>query len=1154
MTHAFKRFVGILLTVVMVFSLCTVAFAEEPAEITHNSLGVTAGDNINLFDDPTGTGEKVFKLYAANNRPNFELADLTDNTKPFEPVAGTNYTIKFDYYLEANTNTLEFTLYYGAQTKYSETTDKKAISSSKSGFSIDNAGDGKWHTAAMSFNASTTKGKINGVADQVLPYIYLTYYAPTGKTINGYLKNIEIIEEDGYLAYSTNTYKLDKYFDADGNQKENYTYNSNNADHAMTTSTLSKNEAGEVVITPSSDTFTATTNNRTTITDYEYITLPDASGNAVGHFGGTGAWNGVFNIKYKVVKIGESDFAGIGIGRSSNTQPNTCVYNTVKHTKTTTDEWHYYTAAIQGESNNANKLRITVAGIGSEIVIDSIQVAYVSALNTEVADPANEKETVFTGLNAGITIYNDNGEIQIAAAYDGTDIPFTPNNGYMGEKSAGWCSDSALTNVITTTPVDNTTKPNAGKKAFNVVYAKYDTVVIDTFQQSFAKGWDYNAASATSTIDSVTVKSSGADAMFMVPAYEMTRPAEGSAAYEYYKFTVGQKYNIQLEVSDVVLHSEGTNNGIQLIAATSAGQSGGRDTGNTPNVTTQNFTENTAGPLALNVTLEYNSKFGDAGYAIRNTSDKNVISFTIDKIIITKVTENTNFSLVNIDGELTVVNLGTKLELPAKADTETDMFVGWYRSNTNMGKADSKLFISTSDIALPGVYLADAFESVTLVPKYISKASHSIDFSETDYEGLANGSELGGLSGQHSIVVDDSIDANSDDNTYLYAKSDSSNIFKTSLFSEAGRVIAVEGVTYRFEIRYKVVKALKAGGRIGGYIGICRNPIDAYVPDALDGVGGAASHLVKATSVTDGFVTYTGDITNKYMYKADADDSFLNNQLSIMITDGEVYVDYVKVTPVSFAYTNVDYDTTKGTIDVDYANGTLKVIPADGYKLSTKGVKVQMQYRDYVPSNSITPKSIEAAPAPDVLSLKTTDNVNFTFKTDYADYAKKIGALVITAEFVEETAVDGNIIAASVRFEDANAATYVSAGIRFRGRISAEDVNGAAEVGFVAIPVNAMSNYANISLYMEGDGSAALKGIAYNAAANKNVVYSTIKDANDTVTYYDYQLLIKGLTKDDGSVDLTDLKLNVAMYITDAEGNTTYLPGVYGIAYSDYAN
>ncbi|MBO5746487.1 MAG: hypothetical protein J6S13_05295, partial [Clostridia bacterium] len=82
MTHAFKRIVGLLLAVMLIFSVCTVAFAEESTKLTANDLGVTAGDNIALYDDPVVAGGKVFKLNTTTSRPNFELADPVDHTKP----------------------------------------------------------------------------------------------------------------------------------------------------------------------------------------------------------------------------------------------------------------------------------------------------------------------------------------------------------------------------------------------------------------------------------------------------------------------------------------------------------------------------------------------------------------------------------------------------------------------------------------------------------------------------------------------------------------------------------------------------------------------------------------------------------------------------------------------------------------------------------------------------------------------------------------------------------------------------------------------------------------------------------------------------------------------------------------------------------------
>lgn len=1153
MTHAFKRIVGLLLAVMLIFSVCTVAFAEEPAELTANDLGVTAGDNIALYDDPVVAGGKVFKLNTTSSRPNFELADPVDHTKPFEPVAGTHYTIKFDYYLDAATNALDFALYYGAQSKYTANYSKSAITGAESGISLNFAGDGKWHTGAISFTAAEVKGKVNGVADQVLPYLYLTYYAgdaDENKTLNGYLKNITIIEDDDAVKVSNNTYDLGYYFDENGDLKENLTYKYSNNDVPYTTTNISKNDAGEYVVTPGSDVFETTTNNRK-IGAYDYVSLTSSTGALAGTIHGDGAWNQVFVVKYKVTKIGDSGFAGLGVGRASTTYASTCVYNAIKHTSTTS-EWKYYLAAIQGEANSSCKLRLTVAGIGSEIVIDTIQVAIVNY--TKISD------TAFTGLNAGIVCYNDNGALKVHAQYDGTSLIHTPENGYMGEKSDTWCSDQTLTTPVETSPVDNTTLATGGTKtAVKMVYAKYDTVVIDTFPTDVTFKKDVETAtSAVNNYDYVALASSGASAMMMVPAYSGYGSGDGGT-YDFYKFTNGAQYHFVIEVSGISVAAD-TTNGIQFIAATSASVAGGRDTGNTPTLVKD--LDGTVTSMTLSSTLTYKSKWGDANYAIRNSNNKANIRFNVDKIIITKITDNVNYALVTLNDETSMVKRGTTIELPAQADTETEMFVGWYKSSAYVFKGESSPEVGTDDIVLPGCYVVGGFEEVTLLPKFISKEAVKVEFDATKYgEVTQGGGDIGGKDGQLSIVTDDAVDTEglSADNTYLRVNTTANNIYKASLFkSDNSRVLVYEGVNYKIDMRYKVITGMTADNRTGGNIAICRNPINNYKPDALYGPSRDSSSLVKATEATDTFVEVSKTFHNKYMYSVTPGtgsasyDIKVNNQLAVMLPDGDIYIDYVTVTPVSYAPSYINYDETKGTVNVDYANGKLEIIPNDGYAVSTKSVRVLMNYSDFT-RDADTDKVTKVDHSHELLSLKTTDGINYTFSTDYADYAWRIGALSITVDFVEADAANAEIIAASVRAEDKNAATYVSAGLRFRGRIAAEDVANATEIGFVAVPTNALGN-GTIAAYMAGaDTSAALTGVAYNAAESKNICYATLKDENDNVTFYDYQLLIKNLTKADGSLDLTNLKINVAMYITDANGDTVYVNEVKGLTYAQFA-
>lgn len=166
MTHTLKKVVSLLLSVLMLASVCVCAFAETTAsEITPNDLGVTDGSNMKVYDDPTGTGDKVLRLDVSNNRPNFELADPTDKSTAFKPVAGTIYTIKFDYYVDQAELGANFELYYGAQSLYANGYSKVSFTSTNIGILGAGEYDGKWHTALMTFKAETKTGNVGGVAN-----------------------------------------------------------------------------------------------------------------------------------------------------------------------------------------------------------------------------------------------------------------------------------------------------------------------------------------------------------------------------------------------------------------------------------------------------------------------------------------------------------------------------------------------------------------------------------------------------------------------------------------------------------------------------------------------------------------------------------------------------------------------------------------------------------------------------------------------------------------------------------------------------------------------------------------------------------------------------------------------------------------------------
>lgn len=237
---------------------------------------------------------------------------------------------------------------------------------------------------------------------------------------------------------------------------------------------------------------------------------------------------------------------------------------------------------------------------------------------------------------------------------------------------------------------------------------------------------------------------------------------------------------------------------------------------------------------------------------------------------------------------------------------------------------------------------------------------------------------------------------------------------------------------------------------------MCRNPIADFNPTGLNG-SGASTPMFDITSATETFITASDTFKVENMYKIEsATDRSYKSQLAVMIPVGDIYVDYIIVTPVSYDPTYITYDETKGNVDVDYLNGTLTVTPNEGYEIAANGVKVQMNYKDYIDSKAVS-YSVEN------IAINTEDGLTYSFSTDYPDFDKKIGAFKITVNFVEIGNLEkpnANFLAVSRREakETGDNGKYQSAGIRFRSRFSASTVNAATEIGFVILPKVLLDN------------------------------------------------------------------------------------------------
>ncbi len=1165
MKQILRKSVSLLLSILMIVTVCSVGIisivnAEET--VTHYDLGVTDGTDVRLYDDPTGTGEKVLRINIDNTRPNFELSDpaVADGKTKFEPVAGTIYTIKFDYYISStSTGTdMDFTLYYGARSASGGGYSKVDMNSAslKYGFSNQFIGDNKWHTMAISFKAATKTGSVAGTSGQPLPYLYLTYYS--SKIINGYVKNIEIITETATSLDVTNeSYTLDKYFNEDKTPNTTEFFKNDTISTNMSDSFV--NEAGEKVFVPTIDTYYASSQSNARTSDF--IAVIDSSGKYLPAVSGR-TYN--FIIKYKVLKLNDAGtHVAIGFGRASTADGKTVPILSKKITATS-DEWQYLTGTIT--PNTTTKLHIYLAGTGAQIVIDHIEY------------------TTYTANTTPWQVYNfnDNGDLHIRGQYPGTDFSVNyenEQNAAMGEHIMGWYTTPDFAEGTPTTKL-----PDAAA----TLYARYPTTIIDYIHRTnFAKS-SYGSTITTSrdayngTMTATYAQHSG----MMLPSYDANiAPTTviddtaidskyGSRYAAFYQFKEGTKYKFTF-----VYSTEFTDGNLKVLYANRYASGGVRDTTGETSVlktvaaangeyitSTYTFTHNPSESAETKV-YTYGSGSNDDVTALAFRSGTATgFSITFDKIMITEISDDTTpylDSAVTIDyndgvteSETVYVKDGEQLTLPTPAEREGQIFIGWYRSTNTIDNQNIDNVLTTDNIVLPGYYIASGYEEVTLVPKYISNESVTVDFSEEIYGTLSNGTDLGGTDGQFSIVTDETIDADggSEDNTYLKMDTVSlgkgANIYKTSLFKDDGsRYLVHEGVNYKIDVRYRVDSPVTSNR---GYYGIsmCRSGVKAYKPDGLEGANENCSLLVNASKTTDKFMTASKTYHNKFMYVAvpgstsDLYDKNYNNQLAVMITDGIVYVDYITVTPLSYDPSYINYDETKGTVNVDYLNGNIEIIPNDGYEVAPNGVNVLMKYKDY--SISGTKLSVVTNPT-EHLSLNTTDGVNYTFSTNYPDYTKKLGALVITVDFVEEAETNTDMIAASIRTETAESETtkYQSAGIRFRSRTSVSDITAADEVGFIVMPTKALGGK-SIEAYLKAnpDETISVRAIAKDSTTDRT--YETIG------SYKDYQVALTGLTNKEGTLDLRGLKLTVAMYFKTGD-TVKYVEYMHSKCYNDFA-
>ncbi len=1145
MKKSFTKVVSVILAVMMLVSLCTVAITSVSAEeFTAKDLGLYSGSAVKLgafVENPDDPSETVLKMPYGNGRYNCRLADPADLSKPFVVEKDKFYTVTFDYRVDAVGNdatNLGFELYYGLTDDGGH--GRKPVSAKKNWAVFDIEGgniDGVWHSAAIHFRAQpfeVTEDVITGQdpetgADIVdtnvvatLNNIFVTFYNSVGA--EGYLKNFNIVEEtdagDNTLVDVTTDMK--KTLEHDVNLASDF-------GSIMSGSKLDE-VTGNLVLTG-----TISTNFDTGSTAWlRHRCVVNSNGNRVAMYAGIGY---TFALKYRVVS--NADWVSVGVGYakdgSSNTSQQSFVVKAEKITGGETSDWRYltgtFTPALNGGVTQAYpRIIFSSSASTAAIEIESFSIAGSSMTN------------VVTNL------YNDNGDtITVKTGYKGTSVAVSGNkstyNAEADEQFMGWYADPNFTVALNGKVSDQS----------GTVYAKYPSTVIDfNYMGSYTKGYGSNVNSAVTdnAHGTFTVKNLSTYGI-MLPSYDENLSDTNVSAF--YKFKNGVQYTITFVINSNDLEFKAI-----FTCADFAGSAGARQTGS----------DNAHGGITIpaiesstSLTHTFTFKLAAEGYDridFRGNNQVTGSNLVFDKIIITELSEDSfvngglkaNVTLDYNDGvtedEVIVVGYNNIKELPVPT-REGFIFAGWYKNYRTVSHR-----IDVDDIPVNVIVGNAGLVGATYVAQWISTDANRVEFSESAYDNLGGGDKGGAF----SVITDSAIDSESADGTYAMmdtvTTNKASNVYKLSLFNDDGsRTLAYEGVTYRFTIRYKIVDDRDSAGL---QVGVCRSGIGSYGPEGLDGVDSIS--VVATSKNTDGFVTATAEFKVKGIYTAqegttEAVSDRVQSQLALRMNSGIAYVDYVEVTAVSYTPSYANY-IENATVSVDYENHLFTIIPDEGYEMKLGTVKSVMTYLDYTIS---TPEGGKETCYPiaaddnyysDLYAYDEGMTYDFYYGNEYAD---RLSALAITAEIVEKgSAVNADLIGVSIRGESGIGDDYVSAGIRFRARVSESTVANATEIGFVIVPTKALSDVGaeTVEAYLAAGGGAEVKGIAKKG--DDHVIYEVLGE-----NYYDYQAILTGLTNEEGTRDLTNLELSVALYITTADG-TEYFEHSESVKYSDYAN
>ena len=166
------------------------------------------------------------------------------------------------------------------------------------------------------------------------------------------------------------------------------------------------------------------------------------------------------------------------------------------------------------------------------------------------------------------------------------------------------------------------------------------------------------------------------------------------------------------------------------------------------------------------------------------------------------------------------------------------------------------------------------------------------------------------------------------------------------------------------------------------------------------------------------------------------------------------------------------------------------------------------------------------------------------------DVVPNVNNAAVYAKYVSEVKDLDMVPVGSIRPETAATPekAYVSAGIRFKGRIYADYRATATEIGFVAVPSEMLGNM-TVAEYLEQADNAAMS-IKVKGDGVTEKIYEVATDSKGK--YYDYQMCITGLTRENVQVNLLDTKITAVMYVV-IDGQRVYAEPM-SYCYNDVAD